>query len=134
MSRPRIRQLAAVLSVTTAVLYFVIATETVRVVDGSDEPNVVFLVAGILFLAAAFVIVRVDRRLSWLLLAGFDAFIIWAYFQVAADRTPAFEIWGVSLRVPQLLLLVALIYLLVRPTLQETRYNETRDTQLTSTG
>ena len=124
MNRSTIRQTAALLGLATAALYFVIATPAVTVVDGNDEPNVVFLIAGMLFLIGAAVVMRWDRRLYMGLFAGFDAFVLLAYFQVAPDRTPSFEVWGMTLRVPQVILLVLLVYLVVRPAVQVSENRE----------
>lgn len=112
--RAWIRWLATALAAMTAILYFIIATEGVTVVHGDDEPNVVFLIAGLLFLAGGLAVVWLDRPLYTWLFAAFDAFVIFAYFQVAVDRTPAYEVWGVTLRIPQVLLLAALLYLAFR--------------------
>jgi len=114
MERARIRWVVAALAAVTAVLYFVIATEGVTVIDANDEPDVVFLIAGLLFLTGGLAMMRLDRRLYTWLFAAFDAFVIFAYFQVAVDRTPAYEVWGVTLRIPQVLLLAALLYLALR--------------------
>ena len=40
------------------------------------------------------------------------------YIAVAPDRTPAFEPWGITLRIVQVPLLIALLYLAVRPSEQ----------------
>jgi hypothetical protein len=40
--------------------------------------------------------------------------VVWGYFAVALDRTPAFEVWGITLRFIQLPLFAALVYLSLR--------------------
>lgn len=44
----------------------------------------------------------------------FQVLVIAQYFNVAPDRTPSYEVWGIVLRIIQALLLVGLIYLVVR--------------------
>ncbi len=120
MKRSTVRRIAALLGAVTAVLYFIIATPAVKVIDGDDEPNVVFLIAGLLFLVGVAVVLRVDRRLYLLLFTAFDAFVVWAYFQIAPERTPSFEVWGLTLRIPQVLLLAVLLFLLLTHRQMET--------------
>ena len=46
-------------------------------------------------------------------LAGATA-VIYTYFNLASQRTPAFEVWGILIRIAQVMILVALVYLEVR--------------------
>ena len=57
---------------------------------------------------------RSESLTLWALGAVFQVFTISAYFGVAQDRTPAYETWGILLRVTQVLILVALVILLAR--------------------
>jgi hypothetical protein len=45
---------------------------------------------------------------------AFQVFVYWAYFNVSKQRTPPFEVWGITLRIIQLPLLGALVYLAAR--------------------
>jgi hypothetical protein len=70
--------------------------------------------AGAAFLLGAALLVAFDRRVLWILGAILQVFVVWGYFAVAPDRTPSFEAWGIALRVIQLPLFAALLYLAVR--------------------
>jgi hypothetical protein len=39
---------------------------------------------------------------------------MYTYFNLAAQRTPAYEVWGILIRIAQLMILIALVYLEVR--------------------
>jgi len=118
--RRLVRFAAAVLAATTSVLYFLIGFGVVTVLQGTAAQQetggqAAFGVpAGIAFLAGAFVVLRFDRRSLWTLGAVVLGFIIYTYFDLASERTPSFEIWGILIRVSQVLLLGALTYLAAR--------------------
>jgi hypothetical protein len=40
--------------------------------------------------------------------------VVWGYFAVAPSRTPAFEVWGITLRIIQVPLFAALVLLALR--------------------
>jgi len=50
----------------------------------------------------------------WIAGAILQALVIAKYFLVAPQREPAFEVWGITIRVLQLALLVATTYLASR--------------------
>jgi 4-amino-4-deoxy-L-arabinose transferase-like glycosyltransferase len=52
-----------------------------------------------------------DRRWLWVLATVFQLFVYVIYVAASGGRDPHFELWGISLRVIQLPLLAALIYL-----------------------
>lgn len=115
-SRLRARRSAAILAGLVAAVYVLIAADIVTVIDapaddvardqfGFAAPAVVAYALG------AFLLLRYDARWLWTLGAVFDALVITMYFVVAPERDPAFELWGITLRVLQLLLLVPLVRL-----------------------
>jgi hypothetical protein len=55
-----------------------------------------------------------DRRVLWILGAILQVFVIYTYFNLASQRTPAYEVWGILIRIAQLMILIALVYLEVR--------------------
>jgi hypothetical protein len=51
-------------------------------------------------------------RLAWTLGSAFMVFVLVAYVVVAPRREPSFEIWGISLKVAQAVILAALLGLI----------------------
>jgi hypothetical protein len=113
-----LRRAAAALCGVIAAIYVLIGFEVVTVVEETDEPAdmVVFgLGAASIFAVGAVLLVTVDRRMVWFAGAALQVMIIAMYVSVGAERTPAFEAWGLTLRVMQLVLLAALVHLATRP-------------------
>lgn len=121
MNRQTIRYVAAGLSAVIAGIYFLIGIGVLVVVDpGAAAPDAPPMLvfgasAGGAFLLGAVLLAELDRRWLWILGAILQVLVAWGYFTVAADRTPAFEAWGITLRIIQVPLLAALVYLAVRP-------------------
>ncbi|MEJ2218626.1 MAG: hypothetical protein P8099_18715 [Gemmatimonadota bacterium] len=113
--RFRVRIAAGALALGNAVVYLLIGVGVARVAEaagGADVSLLAFgLVAGTAFVLGAGLLFFFERRLLWLLGALFQVFAIAMYFVVAPQRTPPYEAWGVSLKVAQVALLVALVYL-----------------------
>jgi hydrogenase-4 membrane subunit HyfE len=65
-------------------------------------------------LIIAVLVCFVRSRAVWILIAAFDVMVIVVYFAVAGIRQPPYEIWGVLIKVLQLVLLAAVVYLAVR--------------------
>jgi ABC-type transport system involved in cytochrome c biogenesis permease subunit len=112
------RHTAAGLALAVALVYLAIAFDLVAVVDpATREPG--FLLAFGLLAAGAYVlgavlVASVRRPWVWLLGALFQFGVIVMYVLVAPERTPAFEVWGVALRLPQLAILALLALLVLR--------------------
>lgn len=118
LSRTTIRHAGAAMAALMAAIYFLIGAGVLQVVTPNDDPGFLFAFgasAGGAFLLGALLLVRFDRRWLWALGAIFQVFVFWGYFTVAPDRTPAFEPWGITLRIVQVPLLIALLYLAIRP-------------------
>ncbi len=105
-----VRYFAALVSVLTAVIYFLIAFNMVSVLD-TPADQIFGFPAGAAYLLGALLLVAVNRRPVWILGALLQVFVIYMYFNLASRRSPDFEFWGVILRIPQLMILVALVYL-----------------------
>lgn len=114
-TRRIVRYGAALLSAAVAVIYFMIGFYVVSVLDGPNPEQRWGLAAGAAYALGTLLLVALDRRFLWVLGAALQVFVIWAYFDVAPRRLPAFEIWGILLRVVQVALLGALVYLAARP-------------------
>ncbi len=110
-----LRWVAAALSLANAAVYGLIGAGAVRVVEGAPgegPPLVVFgVLAGGAFLLGAVLLMSFDRRVLWVIGAAFQAFAIAAYFNVAPQRVPPYEVWGLSLKAAQLVLLALLLVL-----------------------
>lgn len=121
LSRTTIRHVGAAVAALMATIYFLIGAGVLQVVTPNDDPGFLLVFgasAGGAFLLGALLLVRFDRRWLWVLGAAFQAFVFWGCFTVAPDRTPAFEPWGITLRIVQVPLLIALLYLAIRPSEQ----------------
>jgi hypothetical protein len=118
-TRRTVRLVAAGLAGAMAIIYFLIGAGVLNVgrASGTDAGFLIVFgaSAGGAFLLGAVLLTAFDRRWLWGLGALLQVFVIWGYLAVAPDRTPAFEIWGITLRVIQVPLLAALVYLAVRP-------------------
>lgn len=114
MNRQTIRYGAAVIAVAMALIYFMIGLGLAKVVKDTPAGTDLFgfgVGAGLLFVATAAVILLIDRRVVWAIAAVLQVLIAAMYFAVAPTRDPSFEVWGITLRVLQLGLFAALVYL-----------------------
>jgi hypothetical protein len=118
--RRAIRHLAAAASAAAAGMYFLIGLRLVTVVElaPDEDPNTQMLFgipAALAYTLGTILLLAFDRRLLWVLGAILQVLVIATYFGVADQRTPMFELWGILIRVAQLVLLAALAYLAIRP-------------------
>jgi hypothetical protein len=124
VSRRTIRYGAAAIAAATALVYFLIGLGVLKVVTEEPEDMSMLLFgggAGSMFLLGAILLVVFDRRVLWILGAILQVLVMAAYVNVAPTRTPAFEIWGIALRVIQVPLLGALVYLSLKTSHREDR-------------
>lgn len=118
MSRLRLRRLAALICAGIAGVYVLIGLEVVTVSRPTDaEVNLAVFGFGAatVFLVGLVLLLRTDRRVVWALGAALQLMIAAMYVGVSSDRDPAFEAWGLGLRVPQLVLFGILVYLAMKP-------------------
>lgn len=118
--RVTIRHVAAFLAAATATIYLLIGFSVVNVVQvpAGQDPNVQLyfgLPAALAYAFGAGLLMVTDRRVLWILGAVLQVMVIAMYLAVSVNRVPAFEGWGITLRVLQALLLGALLYLAVTP-------------------
>lgn len=113
--RWRVRLAGAALAFANAVVYALIGAGVARVVEDAGSAGVSLAVfgamAGAAFLLGAVLLVALDNRVAWILGAAFQLFAIVAYIDVAPQRSPSYEPWGITLKVAQAALLVLLGYL-----------------------
>jgi predicted secreted protein len=112
--RRRIRFFTAVMAAVVSALYFLIGFQIVAVIEPPEDQAAFALPAGIAFALGALVTLAVDKRWVWIAGGIVQALIILMYFALSSQREPAFEGWGISIRVAQMLLLAALGYLAIR--------------------
>jgi hypothetical protein len=109
--RRLVRLVAASISALTAVLYLLIGFGVLQVVETSspDAPS------GGAYLVGALLLISLDRRSLWVAGACLQVAVIVMYVVVGQQRTPSFEVWGLTIKAAQLVLLGALLYLAIRP-------------------
>jgi peptidoglycan/LPS O-acetylase OafA/YrhL len=117
MSRHAIRIGGAVAATVMALIYFGIGLGALQVVDPATQRDSLLpfgALAGGAFLLGAVLLVLTDRQVLWILGALFQVFVAIMYVVVSQSRTPPFELWGVTLRVIQVPLFLALVVLALR--------------------
>jgi hypothetical protein len=118
MNRRTIRHVAAGLAAAMATIYYLIGAGVLTVVTGqADDPSMLGFgaAAGSAFLLGAILLVAFDRRMLWIVGGVFQVLVMIMYFVVAPERSPAFEVWGIVLRILQVPLFASLVYLALHP-------------------
>lgn len=111
--RPRFQHVAAGLAGMIAVLYGLLFAGVLGLEGATDgELGILGVAAAVFAVLAGLLWWRASRLL---LAAGavLQVLLGWMYLAIAPDRDPAFEIWGVTIRVVSFVLLVALIRMLL---------------------
>jgi membrane-bound ClpP family serine protease len=109
-----LQRTAAGIAAFVAVLYGLIWAGVLTVVAESEVGELGILgVAGVVFLVLAALLWRFASRVLWAGAAILQALMIWMYVAIGAERDPAFEVWGISIRVLQVALIGVLVALLV---------------------
>ncbi len=115
VDRRLVRYIAAGVAAAVAIVYTLIGPSVISVVEvapGDEAWMLAFgLPAAVAFAIGASLLVLTDRRLLWVLGAVLQLLVISMYFAVAPTRVPNFEIWGILIRIAQVTLLAALVYL-----------------------
>ncbi|HEX2863206.1 MAG TPA: hypothetical protein VHN99_01450, partial [Deinococcales bacterium] len=108
-----VRAAAATLALGCAVVYFLIGFGPIYPAGKGDAGFMLAfgLSAGAAFALGALLLAAFDRAWLWLLGAAFQLAVIAAYFQVAPNRTPPYEAWGLGLKAAQAVLLGLLAWL-----------------------
>lgn len=126
--RGTVRNLAAAASALTAILHVLIGFGMLSVVTEpavDAPPMLVFgLSAGGAFALGAVLLLAFDRRVLWILGALLQVGVVVMYVNVAPQRTPSFEAWGITIKVLEVLIFGALAYLVIRPPQPETRTSD----------
>lgn len=115
LQRRTVRLASAIASAAMGGIYFLIGLRVLGIggsTTGEEVDLTVFgFSAGAAFLILAGLLAVTDKRVLWILAAIFNLFVYIVYFAVAPGRAPNFELWGLTLRIIQLVVLSGLIYL-----------------------
>ncbi len=114
MSRQSVRYGAALVAASMAAIYVLIGLGVLEVVEAQPAGSDLFgfgMAAAGLFLVGAALLVTFDRRPLWLIGAVLQVLVAALYVAVSVSRDPPFETWGVTLRLLQVPLFAALVYL-----------------------
>ena len=109
----RVRGLAAVTAAVIALLYLAIYAGLLSVGRAESGDLGVLGVAGGLFAVLAIALWRIRSRLLWAGVAGLQVLLGVMYVAVAPERDPAFEVWGILIRVLSVILVAALVTMLL---------------------
>lgn len=109
-----LHRVAAALAALNTVVYALIFAGVLSVGRADEGELGILGVAGVVYLALAAVLWFVPRPLVWAGATLMQLLVIAMYVAIAPERDPSFEVWGISLRVLQVAMVVALVTLLVR--------------------
>ena len=110
-----LRYLAAGVAVVVALLYLLIGFDVITVVEDQATAGAApVLIAGLLFAVLAVLLLAWPKRRVLVAGAALQVLVLVRYLAVSGERSPAFEAWGIGLKVLQAGLLVAFVSLLVR--------------------
>lgn len=110
------RYAAAVLSAVVGILYLLVGLNVLDIEGVTSGEQAAFAIpAAVIHFGGSFVALRWDKRWLWITGTIGLALIILQYFNLASDRDPAYETWGIVIRIVQAPLLVALAYLAMQP-------------------
>ncbi|MHB1413943.1 MAG: hypothetical protein ACYC1C_01730 [Chloroflexota bacterium] len=121
LRRRAIRFFAVAMSGAAALIYFLIGLQVLPVLETTQDQTVFGIIAGLGYALGVVLLLAFDRRVLWVLGAALQLLALYTYFNVASQRTPPYEFWGLLLKVMQLVILVALVYLAIRPPLGRPR-------------
>jgi hypothetical protein len=118
-TRVRVRYVAAAAATATSAIYYLIGLGVLNI-GGSKSgemvnPGVFGGGAGTAYLLLAVLLIFSDRRWIWVLALLAQMWVYLVYFAASAGREPAFELWGITLRLLQVPVLIALVYLSIKP-------------------
>ena len=112
------RWVAAGAAGLAALLYLMIGfgVASIGAASTGETPDLLSfgLTAGAAFAAGALLVARVRSRIVWIVFGLLDLAVVATYFAVADLREPRFEMWGLLIKACQLVVFVALAYLVVR--------------------
>jgi len=115
IERATVRLTAAIASAAMALIYFLIGLGVLSVGSSTSGESVDMFVfgfsAGIFFLLMAGLLALTDNRWVWYAATILQVLIFATYVATSAIRVPNFEVWGITLRAIQVVLIAGLLYL-----------------------
>ena len=112
------RWVAAGAAALAALLYLMIGFGLVSIGRAStgEAPDLLSfgLTAGAAFAGGGLLVALVRSRIVWIAFGLLDLAVVVAYFAMADLREPRVEVWGLLIKACQLVVFVALAYLVVR--------------------
>ncbi len=113
MTRRTSRYGGAAIAIAMAAIYVLIGLNVLRVVDAQGGTDLLGFgaAAAALFGTGAVLLLLLDRRPLWVIGAILQVLVAAMYVAVAPSREPSFEVWGTTLRILQIPLFAALVYL-----------------------
>ena len=114
-SRVEVRHIGAAAALLMAGIYYLIGLGVLNVGGAANGGGVDLFQfgvgAGTAFLAVGVLLAVTDKRWLWALALFFQLMVFAMYIGVSGSRAPAFETWGITLRVIQIVLIGCLAYL-----------------------
>jgi hypothetical protein len=104
-----LRRLAAGTTGLMAVIYLLIFAGILSIGEATTGDLGILGVAGLVFVGMSLLLWFVDRPLVVGAVAAVQVPVFAMYLAIAPERDPSFELWGVSLRVLQVVLVVLLL-------------------------
>jgi hypothetical protein len=105
--------IASVVSASMAVIYLLIGLRVIEVIEPADDQPGFGLVAAAFFAGMAILIASIRRPIVWMVAMTMHLFVAFVYFDLAVDRVPQYETWGLALRALQIPAILALGWLAV---------------------
>ena len=123
-SRVEVRHIGAAAALLMAGIYYLIGLGVLNVGGAANGAGVDLFQfgvgAGTAFLAVGVLLAVTDKRWLWALALFFQLMVFAMYIGVSGSRAPAFETWGITLRVIQIVLIGCLTYLTLTTTTRRT--------------
>jgi hypothetical protein len=114
----RVQTVAVVATTATAVLYFLIGLGVLWVGTSTSSDTTDLgafgAIVGTVFAITALLLARFRSRLLWAAVAVLQVTVIVGYIVVGSVRSPAFEGWGLLVKACQVVILIAMGYMLLR--------------------
>jgi hypothetical protein len=114
-----VRFLAALTAAATGVIYLLIALGVLDVGAATEAakaaPTFIPAAAAGAFFLGAILLLAFNKRIVHILGGLLQVITIVGYFAVASGRNPPYELWGIVLKIFQVITLVALVYLALHP-------------------
>lgn len=103
--------IAAGSSAMMALIYLLIGLRVIEVIQPSDDQPEFGFAAAIFFAVLTAVVLRIRRPAVWLVAIAIHLFVAYVYIDLAGERVPDYETWGLILRGLQIPAVLALAWL-----------------------